>query len=322
MNLFKCSLVLDAFGVGTAVSGAAQAGADILTTQLTNESNERNVDETNKANISMNDATNQANRDIADATNATNMAINQANIDYQNAYNQQVFERADTAFQRSAKDASAVGINPLALSGSVAGGDVAGSSSAPQASLGAQTGAPMQSPTLKAFQAVAPQIAGISSLFSELTKVQTGMAQRDLLEQEAQKMKNENEFFTLNGYYPSNMSDFEKIVTAFTNAYNGKDNFFSRGAQSANEFSKDTFGIDWTQSSGSSSPKGKIKSLTIDPAVNAYNQITDSVKNVINSDNKTKTLGIEVKKLGSSFVDYLKYTNPITGGIYHSFGGK
>lgn len=322
MNILRCSLVLDAFGAGTAVAGAAQAGADILTTQMTNDSNERNVDETNKANISMNDATNQANRDIADATNATNMAINQANIDYQNAYNQQVFERADTAFQRSAKDASAVGINPLALSGSVAGGDVAGSSSAPQASLGAQTGAPMQSPTLKAFQAVAPQIAGISSLFSELTKVQTGMAQRDLLEQQAQKMRNENNFFVDNGYYPSNMTDFEKIATAFSNAFNGKENFVTRGARTANEFSKDMFGIDWTQTSGSSSPVGKVKSLTIDPAINAYNQITDSVKNVINSDDKIKSIGEETKKLGSSFVDYLKYTNPITRGIYHFFGGK
>lgn len=305
MNILRCSLVLDAFGAGTAAAGAAQAGANILTTSMTNDSNERNVDETNKANISMNKATND-----------TNMAINQANIDYQNAYNQQVFERADTAFQRSAKDASAVGINPLALSGSVAGGDVAGSSSAPQASI------PMQSTTAKAFQAVAPQIAGISSLFSELTKVQTGMAQRDLLEQQAQKMRNENKFFVDNGYYPSNMTDFEKIATAFSNAFNGKENFVTRGARTANEFSKDLFGIDWTQTTGSSSPAGKIKSLTIDPAINAYNQITDSVKNVINSDDKIKSIGEEAKKLGSSFVDYLKYTNPITGGIYHIFGGK
>lgn len=224
MNLFKCSLVFDAFGVGTAASGAAQAGANIIATKMTNDSNERNVDETNKANISMNDATNQANRDIADATNATNMAINQANIDYQNAYNQQVFERADTAFQRSAKDASAVGINPLSLSGSVAGGDVAGSSSAPQASLGAQTGAPMQSPTLKAFQAVAPEFAGLSSIFSEMQRIQTGSAQRDLLEQQAQKMKNENDFFKVNGYYPSNMSDFERFFTAMSNAFYGRGN--------------------------------------------------------------------------------------------------
>lgn len=207
MNILRCSLVLDAFGAGTAAAGAAQAGANIVSTKMTNDSNERNVDETNKANISMNKATND-----------TNMAINQANIDYQNAYNQQVFERADTALQRSAKDASAVGINPLSLSGSVAGGDVAGASSAPQASI------PMQSPTLKAFQAVAPEFAGLSSIFSEMQRLQTGSAQRDLLEQQAQRMKNENDFFKVNGYYPSNMTDFERFFTAISNAFYGRGN--------------------------------------------------------------------------------------------------
>lgn len=207
MNLFKCSLVFDAFGFGTAVSGASQAGANVLATHMTNEANKE-----------MNEATNKTNLEMNKATNDTNMAINQANIDYQNAYNQQVFERADTAFQRSAKDASAVGLNPLALSGSVAGGDVAGSSSAPQASI------PMQSTTAKAFQAVAPEFAGLSSIFSEMQRLQTGSAQRDLLQQQAQRMKNENAFFEENGYYPSNMSDFERFFTAMSNAFYGRGN--------------------------------------------------------------------------------------------------
>lgn len=272
MNFLKLSLFCDAFGLGTAVSGAAQAGANILTTSMTNESNERNVDETNKANISMNNATNQANRDIADATNATNMAINQANIDYQNAYNQQVFERADTAFQRSARDASAVGINPLSLSGSVAGGDVAGSSSAPQASLGAQTGASMQSPQLKAFQAIAPQVAGLSTIFSELQRLQTGSAQRDLLREQAQRMKNENEFFKENGYYPSNMSDFEKFATVISNAFYGRGNA-GKVTTDLKNMSLDLLGVPGT-------PDARIKSqvLANDSSKHAIEELNKDIE--------------------------------------------
>lgn len=317
------------------MSGIFTAPAQVASTAMSNATNERIAKETNEnnykiqtetnqANERMVGATNQANRDIADATNATNMAINQANIDYQNAYNQQVFERADTAFQRSAKDASAVGINPLSLSGSVAGGDVAGSSSAPQSSLGAQTGAPMQSSRAEAakMQAWQNQVADMSALgsfLSELNQLSTGFVQRDMLMQQAQRLKNENKFFADNGYYPQNLTPFERLSTAIESAFSGRDNSISRGARKANELSKDLFGIDWTQASGSSSPKGKIKSITIDPAVNAYNKIVNSASNVIKSDNKIETIKTESKNLWNDFTDYLKVTNPITSSIYSFF---
>lgn len=318
------------------MSGIFTAPAQVASTAMSNASNERIArqnnemnykiqTETNQANERMTNSTNQANRDIADATNATNMAINQANIDYQNAYNQQVFERADTAFQRSAKDASAVGINPLSLSGSVAGGDVAGASSAPQSSLGAQTGAPMQSSRAEAakMQAWQNQVADMSALgnfLSELNQLSTGFVQRDLLNQQAARLKNENIFFANNGYYPQNLTPFERLSTAIENAFSGRDNSVSRGARMANEYSKDLFGIDWTQSSGPTSPRGKIKSLTIDPAVNAYNKVVESASNIIKSDNKIDTIKQESSKLWNDFTNYLKFTNPITSGIYGFFG--
>lgn len=317
------------------MSGIFTAPAQVASTAMSNDSNERVAEqtnamnykiqsETNQANERMTTQTNFANRAIADATNATNMAINQANIDYQNAYNQQLFERADTAFQRSAKDASAVGINPLSLSGSVAGGDVAGSSSAPQSSLGAQTGAPMQSSRAEAakMQAWKNEIADFSALgsfLSELNQIATGFSQRDLLMQQAQKMKNENKFFSDNGYYPQNLTPFERLSTAIESAFSGRDNSFSRGARKANEFSKDMFGIDWTQTSGPTSPKGKIKSITIDPAISAYNKVVDSASNVIKSDNKVDTIKKESSKLWNDFTNYLKVTNPITSSIYSFF---
>lgn len=317
------------------MSGLFTAPAQVGSTAMTNDSNERIAEqtnamnykiqtETNQSNERMTSQTNQANRDIADATNATNMAINQANIDYQNAYNQQVFERADTAFQRSAKDASAVGINPLSLSGSVAGGDVAGSSSAPQSSLGAQTGAPMQSSRheaakMQAWQNQVADMSALGSFLSELNQLSTGFVQRDMLMQQAQRLKNENNFFVNNGYYPQNLTPFERLSTAIESAFSGRDNSISRGARKANEFSKDLFGIDWTQTSGSSSPKGKIKSLTIDPAVNAYNKVVESASNVIKSDNKIDAIKTESKNLWNDFTNYLKVTNPITSGIYSFF---
>lgn len=108
----------------------------------TNESNERIVDATNQANKEISDATNKSNAEIAAATNDTNKAISDSvnetnkaiaeqnlgfqreNLEYQKALQQQIFEREDTAYQRTAQDMAAAGINPLMMNGTDASGDV------------------------------------------------------------------------------------------------------------------------------------------------------------------------------------------------------
>lgn len=174
--------------------------------------------ETNHANERINNHTNDANLQIARETNEANKAINQANIDYQNAYNQQIFEREDTAFQRMAKDASAVGINPLAISqGSPSGG----TASAPQASIPMQ-GATMQDYRRDPFRVSLPDVSSLANITSEINTLMTGIAQRDILHEQAVKAKNENDFFAENGYYPAPPTDFERFLTGAANLIEGK----------------------------------------------------------------------------------------------------
>lgn len=111
-------------------------------TQATNEANERMQTETNETNKAIADATNQTNADIAAATNETNKAISDSvnetnkaiadqnlgfqreNLEYQKALQQQIFEREDTAYQRTVQDMAAAGLNPLTMNGTNASGDV------------------------------------------------------------------------------------------------------------------------------------------------------------------------------------------------------
>lgn len=100
-------------------------------TEATNASNERMQTETNEANKAIADATNDANKAIADSVNATNKAIanqnlgfQRENLEYQKALQQQIFEREDTSYQRTAQDMAAAGLNPLTMNGTNASGDV------------------------------------------------------------------------------------------------------------------------------------------------------------------------------------------------------
>lgn len=174
---------------------------------------------TNSANKDIADATNEANAKAVAEQNATNKEIAQMNIDYQKEFNQQVFEREDTAYERMARDASSVGLNPLAIAQPSASGGVA---SAPQSSQVANA------PHYQGYNAigwsdgVTRGIGAGASLASALNQFQTGLSERDLLREQAQKMKNENNFFETHGYYPSEMTGFDKVVTSLSNIIDGK----------------------------------------------------------------------------------------------------
>lgn len=76
------------------------------------------------------DMTNQANKEIADSTNATNAAIAEQNLgfqrevlDYQKGLQERIFNREDTAYQRTVSDMRAAGISPLAMQGANGAGE-------------------------------------------------------------------------------------------------------------------------------------------------------------------------------------------------------
>lgn len=65
------------------------------------------------------------------SANRTQEQINEENLEYQREFNQQVFEREDTAFRRAVTDAEQAGLSALAITGGAGAGGVA---SAPQVS--------------------------------------------------------------------------------------------------------------------------------------------------------------------------------------------
>lgn len=139
-------------------------------------SGQESADLQNEANIAMQQETNALNADLTRETNEQNYDVamqnldfQKENLDYQKALQQQIFEREDTALQRQAQDASALGINPLSLAGgSGAGAGSVVSTSAPQNNYEQQT-AQMVAPQNQmlvagsALDAIAPVLGIIDS---------------------------------------------------------------------------------------------------------------------------------------------------------------
>lgn len=81
-------------------------------------------------------ATNETQKKIAEETNRTNQAIAEANLDYQREYNEKIWEREDNAVSRRVEDLAKNGISVLA---DMQGAGSGGTTSAPQNTMTAQS---------------------------------------------------------------------------------------------------------------------------------------------------------------------------------------
>ena len=172
-----------------------------------------NADNTNSQNLKIARETNAVNKDIADQ----NLALQKEWNEYQKALQQQIFEREDTSYQRTAHDMLAAGINPLSMQGTNGAGQVV-STSAPQNNFQAQQSSPMQQATF-ALDSMSTLMAGIGSIFEQYEKLATGKLQRDELQTQIdyQKLINsalerENKHKVDIGQYDTDMLP-EKIIT-------------------------------------------------------------------------------------------------------------
>lgn len=115
----------------------------------------------------------------AEKQNEQNLAFQREQLDYQKQLNQLQMEREDTAYQRAAVDAQAVGINPMAL----AGGN--GASSSPLSST-SFSGSSLQG------SSPADGLAVITNLVSGISRLKSDSSERDLLKSQEDKQNLEN----------------------------------------------------------------------------------------------------------------------------------
>lgn len=167
---------------------------------------------------------NETNYKIAQETNETNKYIAEQNLglqkewnEYQKALQQELFEREDTSYQRTAADMMAAGLNPLSMQGTNAAGQVV-STSAPQNNYQAQQSSPMQQATF-ALDSVSTLMAGIGSIVDQYERMATGKLQRDELQTQIDYQKLINEALERENKHKVDINQYdtdllpEKIVT-------------------------------------------------------------------------------------------------------------
>lgn len=111
-------------------------------------------------------ATGQASQE---AINQTNADIAEKNLEYQKSFNQEVFDREDTAIQRAKDDALSAGFSPLAALGNIRGSNAV--VSAPQQQITAQSSATVSPAT--ALSAIGSMVSGIKNAVTNAKNADT-----------------------------------------------------------------------------------------------------------------------------------------------------
>ena len=127
--------------------------------------------------------------------NAENLAFQQENLDYQKALQQEIFEREDTSYQRTAQDMRAAGLSPMMMKGTNGSGSVV----------------PTQAPQ-KQFESV-NAIPLITQALTELNSLSVGQAQRDNINAQTRAQELENDFNEWNLNYRKNQSFYNDFTT-------------------------------------------------------------------------------------------------------------
>ena len=146
------------------------------------------------------DNTNALNKQIADE----NLAFQKENLEYQKALQQQIFEREDTSYQRTAKDMLAAGLNPLSMAGTNGSGQVVSTNPLNNGMVYERPDTMNPNEALSAF----------SSMLSEIDSIRTGKLERDSLQSQIDRQKLENfAFAKKNGidYNPSGFKNDEYL---------------------------------------------------------------------------------------------------------------
>lgn len=134
------------------------------------------------ANKRQQDRANALNREYAEK----NYQLQARELEYQHALQQQIFDREDTAYQRTVADMRKAGMSPLAMSGTDNAGEAI-STTAPQYNYEAKA----DTTTSQILSQAIPQ--AISSI-SNIVSLRNQAAQNSLLEEQARKLRIENDY--------------------------------------------------------------------------------------------------------------------------------
>lgn len=150
-------------GIGSGITSFAAPFVDYKTSK-----------ERNEANIQMTRETNALNKEIADR----NYEQQERLFEYNKALQEQMFEREDTSYQRTAQDMMNAGLNPLSMQGTNGAGEAI-AQTAPQNQMQYQ-----QSPAIEKSNVANTMMQAANELFSNMQDLQNGTIQRDKLRQE------------------------------------------------------------------------------------------------------------------------------------------
>lgn len=161
--------------IGTAIGGVAAAIGSYAAAKY---SSDRNSSDTA--------GTNAVNKEIAEK----NLALQQERFDYDKALQQQIFEREDSAYQRTVNDMRAAGLSPLSMQNTDGAGEII-SSTTPQDGFQAQAPAPMQAPDMSSLAGMFDGLAQAQDYKLRKSQIESGnavsAAQANLMNAQAAK---------------------------------------------------------------------------------------------------------------------------------------
>lgn len=166
-------------GIAGGITGIAAPIVDAINTKNTNKANTQAVESTNQANRDIAESTNQTNRDIA----AENLKYQRELQEYQKGLQEEIFNREDTAYERTAQDMLKAGLNPLTMQGTNGAGETIAMTPL-QNQHQEQMGAPMQAAQIQKSNVASAMLQAAQSLVSNINELQTGTLTRDKLRQE------------------------------------------------------------------------------------------------------------------------------------------
>ena len=136
------------------------------------KSADRNTQVANDANIQIAQDTNAINKQIADE----NLGYQRELQEYNRALQQQIFEREDTSYQRTAQDMLAAGLNPLNMNSTNGAGEII-SQTPLHNDFQAQQSAPMQAAPV--MTTIGDMISTLASIGESFNRIKTGQLTRD-----------------------------------------------------------------------------------------------------------------------------------------------